>query len=226
MSLQKTPTIREMLLGNFYPGLEDFQSGKPVQEIEYTIYAELPDLSGLNGAYKKEEQEQWKIPFAVENNVRARIRCVNGREWQYTTKSTSDDYTGSKEITTVVSKEFFEEHKLIATDGYKKTRYFFRTETEGLEWEVDVFMTKNGGKPSLWVKIDLEVKDLEQKVPKLPFKVLSLVVADREGLTLTERARIKSLWDSEWARLDDTVAEEAALDTPNSNQPSSGPERQ
>lgn len=221
---QQTHTVRDMLLRNYYPGLEGFANGKPVQEIEYTIYAELPDLSGLNGAYKKEEQEQWKIPFAIENNVRARIRCVNDLEWQYTTKSVSDDWTGSKEITTVVSKEFFEEHKKIACDGFKKTRYFFRTETEGLEWEVDVFMGKNGGKPSLWVKIDLEVKDLEQKIPKLPFKVKSLIVADREGLTLTEKARIRSLWDSEWARLDDAAQEDVALDTP-TERPSSAPER-
>lgn len=225
MSQMQPPTIRQMLARNFYPGLEDFANGKPVQEIEYTIYAELPDLSGLNSAYKKEEQEQWQVPFAISNNVRARIRCVNGREWQYTTKSTSEDWTGSKEITTIVSKEFFEEHKKIACDGYKKTRYFFRTDTEGLEWEVDVYMTKNGGKPSLWVKIDLEVDNLDQKIPKMPFKVLSLIVSDREGLTLTEKARIKSLWSDEWARLDDSAAEDVQLDTPNADRPGSQPER-
>ena len=225
MSSHQAPTVRDMLLQNFYPGLEEFQNGKPVQEIEYTIYAELPDLSGLNGAYKKEEQEQWKTPFAIENDVRARIRCVNGREWQYTTKSISDEWAGSKEITTIVSKEFFEEHKKIACDGYKKTRYFFRTDTEGLEWEVDVFMTTNGGKPSLWVKMDLEVDDVDQKIPKMPFKVLSLIVGDREGLTLTEKARIKSLWDSEWARLDASAVDEASLDTPNADRPGNQPER-
>ncbi len=221
-----TRTVRQALLDNLAPGIEEFPNGKPVFEIEYTIYAELPDLGCLNAAYKKEEHEQWKVPFAKEGDMRARIRCVNGREWQYTTKTVSDEWVGSKEITTTITKEAFEEHKRnVACDGYNKTRYSYRTEVEGVEWEVDVFTAKNSGKPSLWVKIDLEVKDLNQAIPKLPFKTSSLIIADREGMALSEKAMIRSLWENEWARLDDDNAIQAELDTPNSFRPSEEPQR-
>ena len=172
-------------------------------ELEYTIFAELADIRCLNTAFKIEEQEQWRIPLAIDNNVRARIRCTNGREWEFTTKETSDEWAGNKEVTTVIDKDQFNALKIVACDGYLKHRHFFRCDNSDLVWEVDVFKSKLSGKPHLWVKMDLEVKSLDDEIPKPPFKVTDFILGDRDGLPVSQRAKIKSLWEDEWSRLDE-----------------------
>lgn len=185
------------------PGLESegIQYGKPVEELEYTIYAELEDINCLNGAFKVEQQEQWRIPLDTESGLRTRIRAIDGRDWHLTLKQYSDEYAGCKENTMVITKEFFNMLKVAGCDGYQKTRYMFRCEGSDLVWEVDVFKSSTTGKPHMWVKLDLEVKSLDDEIPKPPFKVRNFVI-ERDGLKLSEKVRISNLWNKEWARLD------------------------
>lgn len=179
------------------------QFGKPQLELEYTIFAELDDLEPLKKAFHVEEHEQWRTPFAMESNVRARIRATNDREWVLTTKESSDEWVGVKETPLLLTKEAFETLKKVSCDGYLKTRHCFRCEGTDLIWEVDVFRDRLTGQPSLWVKMDLEVKNLDQDIPKPPFKVKDFVIGDQDGAPLSDRMKVRSLWESKWARLDE-----------------------
>lgn len=199
-------TLGEYLLGlGLIPGIEDLtdSNGALNREIEHTIYAELADITELTKAYHVETHEQWKIPLGEESKIRARIRAVNNRAWYLTTKSIDDTQQGCNECTTVLSKVAFDQWKLAATDGYIKDRHLFRTNVDGLIYEVDVFKDRTTGKPHPWVKIDLEVKDLNADVPKLPFKIRKFVVGDDNSVSFTDRVRVRNLWGKDWARLDD-----------------------
>lgn len=204
------PTFREFFQRHPYAaGLnaEAVKFGKAQMELEYTIFAELDDLDALKNAFHVEEHEQWRVPFAVESEVRGRIRAVNEREWMFTTKEGSDEWVGWKETNTLLTKESFEAFKKVACDGYLKKRHCFRCDGSDLIWEVDVFRDRLTGQPSLWVKMDLEVKNLDQEIPKPPFKVKDFVIGDQDGAPLSDRMKIRSLWESKWARLDEVENE-------------------
>lgn len=181
--------------------------GKPQLELEYTIFAELDDLDAMKNAFHVEEHEQWRVPFESDAEVRARIRATNNREWVLTTKETSDEWVGAKETNTLLTKESFDIFKKVACDGYMKTRHCFRCEGSDLIWEVDVFRDRLTGQPSLWVKMDLEVKDMDQEIPKPPFKVKDFVVGGQDGAPMSDRMKIRALWDNRWARLDEVDRE-------------------
>lgn len=198
-------TFREHFLRkNLFPGLNAVEQtyGKVQQEIEYTIYAELYDLAPLKQAFHVEEHEQWRIPLGIDANIRARVRAINGREWQLTTKESSDEWVGDRERNTLITKDDFETWKKVGCDGFMKTRHSFRCEGSDLIWEVDVFKDRLTGQSHLWVKMDMEVKDLDQEIPKPPFKVKEFILGDRDGAPLSERVKIRSLWENQWARLD------------------------
>lgn len=186
-------------------GLEDLtdKNGQLVREIEHTFYVEMADIAELSTAYQIESHEQWKLPLHEGSKIRARLRAVNERAWYLTTKSLEGQMEGCNECTTPISKVAFDHLKLGATDGYLKVRHFFRTNIDGLIYEVDVFKDRTTGKPHPWVKVDLEVKDLNLEVPKIPFKIKAFVVGDDNSVSFTDRVRIKNLWSKDWARIDD-----------------------
>lgn len=193
-----------LLRGILDAGLNDGQSGVLNREIEYTIYAKVSDFEFLKDAYQVDQIEQWKIPFAsTEDKVRARIRQTNNRIWEITTKSDYGDYRSCNEVTTNITKVAYEQFKMAACDGYPKTRYFFRTNDPKIIIEVDVFVDKNTGKQHQWVKIDIEVADLDAKVPDLPFGISEFIVANNQQIKREEEVRIAMLWLKEWSRLDE-----------------------
>ena len=67
-------------------------------------------------------------------------------------------------------------------------------------WEVDVFYT-NGGDLCPWVKVDLEVKSLNDPIPLFPLAHTRVIYADDE-LSFTDRAQVKKLWEEEWQKID------------------------
>lgn len=204
--MQPVYKLGDYLLGlGIIAGLENLTDDNGIlkREIEHTIYAELADMAELSAAYHVETHEQWKVPLGDTSKIRARIRGVNNRAWYLTTKTTDDEQQGCDECTTVLTKQAFDQWKLAATDGYIKDRHLFRTNVEGLIYEVDVFKDRTTGKAHPWVKIDLEVKDLNTDVPKLPFRIKSFVVGDDNSVSFTDRVRVRNLWARDWARLDD-----------------------
>lgn len=170
------------------------------REIEYTIYAFLKDMSQLEKAPEREEHEQWRIPFATESAVKARIRAVNGRRWTMTTKAKRAGMIGVEEENIDITGRLFSHLREAGIDGYKKVRYSFPIANTDRKWEIDVFMDKLG-KPHPWVKIDLEVADANEKIPEFDLSVGEFII-ERDDNTPEEERKIRSLWDNEWLKLD------------------------
>ena len=55
-----------------------------------------------------------------------------------------------------------------------KHRYTFTDEDSGLKWEVDAVPDGNGGYYP-WVRAEIEVKDLNDKVPEFPIKTEEVI---------------------------------------------------
>lgn len=180
----------------------EWMAGKTELEIEFTIYAELQDTRVLEQAVTKELQQQVNISLDTETDIRQRIRSVNDKRWILTTKEPAERGFGNLETECDISKDMFgtlmraTKEKLVV-----KTRYFFPIPGTNLQWEVDVFNTKSGGEHP-WVKIDLEVPNLEMEIPPLPFQVNSIIYADSDDLTIAEKRKISQLWDEEWVTYD------------------------
>lgn len=185
-------------------GMEAFEwmAGKTELEVEFTIYAELQDLRVLQQAVTKEVQQQVNISLDTDTEIRQRIRSINDKRWILTTKEPAERGFGNLETECDISKDMFgtlmraTKEKLVV-----KTRYFFPIAGTNLQWEVDVFHTKAGSEHP-WVKIDLEVPNLEMEIPPLPFQVSSIIYADSDDLTIAEKRKISKLWDEEWVTYD------------------------
>jgi hypothetical protein len=57
------------------------------------------------------------------------------------------------------------------------------------------------GKQHPWVKIDLEVADPNEKIPEFTLDVGDFIIESDKN-TPEEERKIRSLWDSEWLKLD------------------------
>lgn len=191
-------------------GIEGKPDGVMRPEIEITVYVKVKDFEFLSMAASSETHEQWALPLTNEKEVRTRLRITDNVVHTLTAKKKRANSVGSDEAEQVITKDLFALLKLAATHGYKKTRYNFPIpdtvkagEDEPLKWEVDVFLS-NGGDYSPWVKVDLEMNDLNMIIPPLPFQssVEALIVSDDPDLSSEEKAMISKLWDKEWQRLD------------------------
>jgi len=182
---------------------EGHVDGKRHRELEYTFYAKMANISQLSSAIHKEEHEQWSIPVESENEVRLRIRCINGMRYVLTTKFKYEGKLGWEETECDISKDMFDDLKMIAKGGMKKVRYHFKAEGTDKIWEVDVFKDSNG-QDNPWIKIDFEINDPSDKIPMLPFDVVkdSLISKQSNKQSDEEKARIKKLWSEEWVSLD------------------------
>lgn len=154
--------------------------GKAVREKEHTVYARILDFSQLKKADKAEIQEQHIIPVERTDKNRGsgkiRIRKVTSRSgdvrYELTTKS--DVKEGKIEVTVPTTEENFIQFKVMASVSMFKHRYTFTDEDSGLKWEVDAVPDGNGGYYP-WVRAEIEVKDLKDKVPEFPIKTEEII---------------------------------------------------
>lgn len=154
--------------------------GKAVREKEHTVYARILDFSQLKKADKAEIQEQHIIPVERTDKNRGsgkiRIRKVTSRSgdvrYELTTKS--DVKEGKIEVTVPTTEENFIQFKVLASVSMFKHRYTFTDEGSGLKWEVDAVPDGNGGYYP-WVRAEIEVKDLKDKVPEFPIKTEEII---------------------------------------------------
>ena len=154
--------------------------GKAVREKEHTVYARILDFSQLKKADKAEIQEQYIIPVERTEENRGsgkiRIRKVTSRSgdvrYELTTKS--DVKEGKIEVTVPTTEENFIQFKVMASVSMFKHRYTFTDEGSGLKWEVDAVPDGNGGYYP-WVRAEIEVKDLKDKVPEFPIKTEEII---------------------------------------------------
>lgn len=163
--------------------------GKVTQEIEHMFYAKVTAPETLLNALCVEIQEQWglwvdktdKNAGSGSNRVRKTItkQIVNGEfdnvnsatSYVMTTKLKRNDGS-ALEIASQSSEDGLKAFRLLADSGMIKHRYRFPIPGTELTWEVDAFIEPGESKYSTkyvgWVKIDLEVKDINQPIPALP----------------------------------------------------------
>ena len=177
-------------------------NGVKTQEIEYTVYAKLPDLAILETAPHKEVHEQWQLPLAKDGPVRTRLRLVDNRTYTMTTKAKRPGVTGSEEVDYLIPEPAWKHLREMCTDGYKKTRYMFPVFNFEWKWEIDVFMDKSG-QPSNWVKIDVEVGSKTEDLPLIDvdLKATEFIISNHPSMTQEQSKRIDDLWASEWQQI-------------------------
>lgn len=183
--------------------LESLMSGNVEREIEYTMYVQLDNLEELKRkAVRVERHEQWTVPLNKKEDVdgKLRIRLIDNTRPTMCTKIKRDQQIGCEEVEMDISMDMFNSLREMAVDGYIKTRYVVPSNIRDLWWEVDVFFM-NGGAPSPWVKVDLEVKSLNDPIPVFPLSHTRVIYAD-EDLTFSDRKKVSDLWDNEWQKMD------------------------
>ena len=171
--------------------------GKAVHEKEHTVYARILDFSQLKKADKAEIQEQHVIPVERTEENRGsgkiRIRKVTSRSgdvrYELTTKS--DVKEGKIEVTVPTTEENFIQFKVMASVSMFKHRYTFTDEGSGLKWEVDAVPDGNGGYYP-WVRAEIEVKDLKDKVPEFPIKTEEIIYPPELSETSEEEYKEKT----------------------------------
>lgn len=171
--------------------------GKAVREKEHTVYARILDFSQLKKADKAEIQEQHIIPVERTEENRGsgkiRIRKVTSRSgdvrYELTTKS--DVKEGKIEVTVPTTEENFIQFKVMASVSMFKHRYTFTDEGSGLKWEVDAVPDGNGGYYP-WVRAEIEVKDLKDKVPEFPIKTEEIIYPPELSETSEEEYKEKT----------------------------------
>lgn len=171
--------------------------GKAVREKEHTVYARILDFSQLKKADKAEIQEQHVIPVERTEENRGsgkiRIRKVTSRggdvRYELTTKS--DVKEGKIEVTVPTTEENFIQFKVMASVSMFKHRYTFTDEGSGLKWEVDAVPDGNGGYYP-WVRAEIEVKDLKDKVPEFPIKTEEIIYPPELSETSEEEYKEKT----------------------------------
>lgn len=171
--------------------------GKAVREKEHTVYARILDFSQLKKADKAEIQEQYVIPVERTEENRGsgkiRIRKVTSRSgdvrYELTTKS--DVKEGKIEVTVPTTEENFIQFKVMASVSMFKHRYTFTDEGSGLKWEVDAVPDGNGGYYP-WIRAEIEVKDLKDKVPEFPIKTEEIIYPPELSETSEEEYKEKT----------------------------------
>lgn len=181
---------------------ESLINGQKEVELEYCMYVEIENFEELKRkAFKVERQEQWSIPLAQDKvDGKLRIRLIDDTRPTMCTKIKREGMVGCEEVEADITMDQFNHLKRMGKDGYVKHRYSVASNIPGLIWEIDVF-TGNGGSPHPWVKVDLEVKSLNDPIPAFPISTVSRIYADYD-LTRTESEKIKTLWEREWQKLD------------------------
>lgn len=190
------------------------------KEIEYVLFARIPDMSILKKAKGMERQEQWEIDIpktgsnAAPGRMRIRKSTVKGVvSYVQAIKSVADRSAQKgkamvpisiSEIESDSSEAAFEQFKLFSSKGMVKERYFFDVPGTGLQWEVDVFIQANGSR-SEWCKIDLEVPEPLEKLPKLMDGFVDVIYNQRGQRTAEEEKIIVDVWNNQMIRANEYI---------------------
>lgn len=189
--------LRELIQTYGDPDLQSIL-GDPIRELELTFYAKLKSFKGFELALSQEQHEQWELKFD-SRDLRGRLRLVNKERHELTTKRNPGDNLGDIEVTNIITPALYTEMLHIAPVGYAKTRYTFPTEHDELQWEVDVFKDRMG-QDCLWVKIDLELKSMDDKIPELPLEVEKVILKTKQ-MSMEDKDQIEELWGKTWASM-------------------------
>lgn len=186
-------------------------TGTANKEIEHVYYANITDLSFLEGV-AVEHQEQWAIviPKTEDNKCKGNIRVrathdgASESDWNYifTTKTFDLGAVGKTEVELTTTKDHFEQFKLLAEKGMRKDRYVIPIEGTDLKWEIDFFLTQDSKfgerKYHPWVKIDIEVTSANTVIPEFPFPTNRIITEPFGKRTEEDERLVTSLYDDEF----------------------------
>jgi len=184
-------------LHNLFASMEaEEANGTAQKELEYVFYGKLTDFTELERAAGKETHEQWEIRVeAGDKNPFpgcVRVRRYQGERYVQCIKVITPGEDAKDEVELEVTKDIFEFVKKLATGGSNKVRYIFEIPESKNVWEVDVYV-KPDGTYEEWCKIEMEVKEPVDSVPKLPVSCTDVIVNQYKNRTEDEHAKIKEL---------------------------------
>lgn len=153
-------------------------------EQEVVIYAKVTNPQGFSEARQIVHQEQAQIK-APNGRIRVRKeRNDKAVNWKYTLTTKSNYQNGelqtSEEETSRINESVYNQFFNVCDTFFRKTRYLFKieklkikskkidaeVEISDVMWEVDRFI-KSDGSYSHWVKIDVEVQSLKEKLQEI-----------------------------------------------------------
>ena len=240
----------------------DTVSGNVSIEREICFLAKIGSPAGLQQAFAKESHVQAKLKGGPGKSVRVRKISQDGKtpRFEMTTKieipGDKANVAASTEITDKIREGTFETFLAACEDYMVKDRYTFRSEriivngndtetvveTNGLAFEVDVFIRKDR-KTSEWCKIDLEIDklreiltskgltikdyDLKAHLSALPLGLSDVLILDDEDDD-DKQELIKLIFDREFLLKVPTVSslggKEDLVDGPETPNPPAGGE--
>lgn len=168
------------------PATEERADGKSEKEKEHTIYARVDSFEWLSKASSMESQEQWEIKVAkTEKNfgkgsMRVRKTWNSGSDPVFTraTKISTKEADAKLEIPLPSNEEEFLAIMFLAEQGMRKDRFHFPILGTELVWEFDLFPNEDGSYHN-WIKIDLEVDDLDAPLPAFPVPLAEVILPKR-----------------------------------------------
>ena len=187
----------------FSLALEDDTSGNTQVEKELTFYARIESISPLMAAAESiVSQEQFQVRIHKDGVTdtkklpRLRVRATKEHdktEVEYSLTLKVPVGNGSdNETTTIISKDYFDSFKTIATSGMEKDRYTIAIPNMEEKWEVDVFYNAEN-KAFNWIKLDYELKSNDTTIPALPDYFTEVI--DGRTTDPKERAFIDELYE-------------------------------
>lgn len=173
------------------------------REYEIEIYAILrnPD-EVIQKATSHEMQEQWGVfvPKTDKNagsgTLRVRMTILPEQEPTYVfCTKTEGDEQGRAEVEDPVQAGQFQQLRIMADQGLRKTRYnvphFLESTATNIVYQVDMFRNKKGELVP-WTKIDAEVAPGTQISPEdIPFQYDELIIVTPEKKKMDEELRRK-----------------------------------
>lgn len=187
----------------FSLALEDDTSGNTQVEKELTFYARIESIAPLMAAAESiVSQEQFQVRIHKDGVTdtkklpRLRVRATKEHdktEVEYSLTLKVHVGNGSdNETTTIISKDYFDSFKTIATSGMEKDRYTIAIPNMEEKWEVDVFYNAEN-KAFNWIKLDYELKSNDTTIPALPDYFTEVI--DGRTTDPKERAFIDELYE-------------------------------
>lgn len=158
--------------------------GRMEREKEKVFYVKVTDVNKIFplGKFKRIKQEQWEIsiPRTTDNSAGGRIRVrkeeIDGKTTITQTIKTTIALNDSIESTIPITEDLFTQVKQMSTGGMIKERVTLLVDSqkENNIIEVDLFPIAEGGYHQ-WVKVDIELTDMNVGIPVLPFSYLEIL---------------------------------------------------
>lgn len=203
------PSFKMLVKSGDNPSLYDEKlvaevNGEPKAGFVFTIYARLKDFDQLSKAQTLERRERRLLTKAndeSDSTVVVYLNKVNDAGYFMTSKLIHKNATTIEQVHVPISEASYSHLSRISYSNVPFERHKFPCANSDLVWEVDVFKGADGQRHE-WVKIDLEVDDLNDDVPPLPL-VCQEYFLDFPGIVTDEqRAFVTRLWQREWLSLD------------------------